>query len=242
MGNRYYRSGQERGRAVASLFDTVASRYDLLNDLQSMGLHRRWKRRLVRRAGLLKGRLALDVCCGTGDLAYGLSRAGARVVGVDFSERMLRVTLGRSGWGSVGEPLFVRGDALRLPMAAGVYDLVTMGYGLRNLESFEGGLRECWRVTRPGGCLLLLDFGKPTNRWLRAFYFGYLRFVVPWFGWWACGDADSYGYILESLRHYPGREDLERLLVECGWVRVETEDLLGGTMSLTQAFKPGPES
>lgn len=226
---------------MASLFDAVASRYDWLNDLQSLGLHRRWKKRLLGWAGQVEGRLALDVCCGTGDLAFGLSRAGARVVGVDFSERMLRMTPGRSGWGALGRPLFVRGDALRLPMASGVYDVVTMGYGLRNLASFEGGLRECWRVTRAGGCLLLLDFGRPSNRWLRAIYFGYLRFVVPWFGRLACGDADSYGYILESLRHYPGREDLERLLGQCGWAGVETEALLGGTMSLTRAFKPGPE-
>ena len=249
MANRYYEAGAERAGRVENLFDRVASRYDRLNDVQSLGLHRLWKREVVRQAVTAPGARVLDVCCGTGDLAFGLSRAGARVVGADFSAPMLEVARLRGQrdrsskrcgqdvmeWMS---PVWVRGDALRRPFAPESFDAVTIGYGLRNLGSLEEGLREFWRVTRPGGRLLILDFGKPSNRVLRYLYFGYLGFLVPWFGRLGCGDADAYGYILESLRHYPAQEGMGVLLRQAGWKPVQSRDWLGGTMNLTIAEKP----
>jgi ubiquinone/menaquinone biosynthesis methyltransferase len=249
MANRYYESGSGRARRVETLFNRVAARYDRLNDLQSLGLHRLWKRHLIQQAVARPGAWILDVCCGTGDLALGLSRAGARVVGLDFSAPMLGVARdrGQSGkrtrgfeQGGDGKAAcaWVRGDALSLPFATESFDAVTIGYGLRNLSSFPHGLREFWRVTRPGGRLLILDFGKPSNRVLRFAYFSYLRLVVPWFGRLGCGDAAAYGYILESLRHFPAQEGMPALLNQTGWEPTGSRDWLGGAMNLTTARKP----
>ena len=243
MPNPYYTPGADRARRVEILFNQVAPRYDRLNDLQSLGMHRLWKREVIRQAVLLPGCRVLDVCCGTGDLALGMERLGARVVGLDFSAPMLRIAQSRKQaaipdrrpW--CQELTWVRGDALRLPFVAGSFDGVTIGYGLRNLGSFEEGLKEFRRVTRPGGRLLILDFGKPSNRMLRVGYFWYLRLVVPWFGRLACGDADAYAYILESLHHYPDQEGVHRLLNEAGWGSVRTRGWLGGVMTLTIATR-----
>jgi demethylphylloquinol methyltransferase len=250
MANRYYQPGSERAHRVEALFNRVAARYDRLNDLQSLGLHRLWKRALVRQTRAIPGTRVLDVCCGTGDLALGLCQPGVQVVGVDFSASMLAGARnrGRSGTRRVdttlepalhekAAPAWVRADALHLPFAAESFDAVTIGYGLRNLSSFEDGLREFWRVTRPTGRLLILDFGKPSNRLVRFLYFSYLRLLVPWFGRLGCGDADAYGYILESLRHYPAQDGMAALLRTVGWEPGESRDWLGGAMNLTTACK-----
>jgi demethylmenaquinone methyltransferase/2-methoxy-6-polyprenyl-1,4-benzoquinol methylase len=243
MTNRFYIEGEGRADGVRDLFAAVAPRYDLVNDLQSLGLHRRWKRRLLDLAGVRPGESALDLCCGTGDIAFALAAAGARVTGVDFSEPMLAVARqragrgGRSGGGAGGGggrggPEFEQGDALALRFPERSFDLVTIGYGLRNLRSIEEGLAEIARVTRPGGRLLVLDFGKPRNRLWRALYFLHLRTVVPVLGRLFCGDAATHGYILESLRRYPEAGGIVRRMEEAGWVDVEWWSLLGGVMTL----------
>src|SRR3989442_29248 len=136
MANRFYAPGEERAVKVQSLFATVARRYDLINDLQSLGLHRRWKRRVVRLAEPAPGRRALDLCCGTGDVALALARAGCEVTGLDFSVEMLAVAE-RRGTGLATLPAsrckFIRGDAQALPLADASFDVVTISYGLRNL-------------------------------------------------------------------------------------------------------------
>lgn len=233
----YYRGGGERAEGVRALFAAIAPRYDLINDVQSLGLHRLWKRRLVREVNGRSGETGVDVCCGTGDVAFRLARVGIRVVGVDFSEPMLRVAAQRRP--RTGEPpCFVVGDGLTLPLADGVADVVTISYGLRNLPDFEAGLRELWRVARPGARLAILDFGKPANPGWRAVYFAYLQVVVPWFGRVFCGDAAAYGYILESLRHFPDQQGVATLLAQTGWAGVQVRNLLGGVMGLWLARKP----
>src|SRR5262245_32372810 len=210
MANRFYAPGTERSAKVCDLFATIAPRYDLINDLQSLGLHRWWKRRLIQLAGVRPGERALDLCCGTGDLAFALTRRGAQVVGLDFSGPMLAVARARCcerprAANASGEPpavphnpQFLRGDALNLPFPAASFHIVTLGYGLRNLEDLEQGLREMSRVAKPGGRLLVLDFGKPPYALWRSVYFGYLKWVVPLFGKLFCGDRATYAYILES--------------------------------------------
>jgi demethylmenaquinone methyltransferase/2-methoxy-6-polyprenyl-1,4-benzoquinol methylase len=244
MANRYFQPGDQRAQRVQALFNAIASRYDLINDLQSLGLHRRWKRRLVRRASIQPGEIALDVCCGTGDLAFALSQARARVVAVDFSDAMLAVASRRAAQSRVNleSPVFVRGDALCLPVGDESVNVVTVGYGLRNLADLEQAVREFHRVTCRGGRLLILDFGKPASRLWRGFYFAYLRLAVPLFGRAFCGDADSYRYILESLREYPAQAGIAGLLTAGGWQSPETLNLLGGTMSLTIARKSSAQS
>ena len=236
MPNKYYQAGQERAAKVQDLFAAVAPRYDLINDLQSFGLHRYWKRRLLTLADPRPGLSALDVCCGTGDVALAFAKAGAQVVGVDFSDSMLAIARQRSS--ALNVPVhWVPGDALRLPFDAGHFDVVTVSYGLRNLADFDAGLREMHRVAKPGGRLLVLDFGKPRHRFLRASYFAYLRCWVPLFGRMLCGDAATYAYILESLRHYPAQEGVEAVMRQLRCEPVRVFNLLGGMMSINYGVK-----
>ena len=240
MTNKFYSAGAQRAAKVSDLFATIATRYDLINDLQSFGLHRVWKRRLVRVAAVNPAARALDLCCGTGDVAFALARRGLDVTGLDFSEPMLAVAGKRaaSAAGPASRVRFLLGDAQQIPFPDASFDVVTVSYGLRNLASLETGLREMARVARPGGRLFALDFGKPDNALWRAVYFAYLRRFVPLLGRWLCGDADTHGYILESLLHYPAQEGVASLMREMGLHDVRIVNLLGGIMSINHAERP----
>jgi demethylmenaquinone methyltransferase/2-methoxy-6-polyprenyl-1,4-benzoquinol methylase len=251
MANKFYQPGGQRAAKVNDLFARVARRYDLLNDLQSFGLHRLWKRRLVQLAGARPGERALDVCCGTGDVALALARCGVSVVGLDFSEPMLdvanarrrksEVRIRKADGGSLHQPpnpTFVRGDAQQIPFPDHSFEIVTVAYGLRNLADWEVGLREMQRVTKPGGRVLVLDFGRPDPALWRAIYFGYLRFVVPVLGGLVGGDAEAYAYIYESLRRYVAQRGVADKMRELGLIQVRIVNLLGGSMSINYGEKP----
>jgi len=246
MGSGYYQTGEQRAERVNDLFAAIAPRYDLINDLQSFGLHRWWKRRLLQLAAVKPGDTALDLCCGTGDVAFALAAAGAHTTGVDFSAPMLAVAEARKAKGhgrgaEVCEPgslTFRQGDALHLPFPDAHFAVVTISYGLRNLASVEAGLREMWRVLKPGGRLLVLDFGKPDNAAWRAAYFAYLRFAVPVFGRLFCKNAEAYAYILESLQHYPAQRGVDGGLRALGAPDPRIVSFLGGVMSINVAVKP----
>lgn len=239
----FFQPGASRSPRVKDLFGAIAGRYDLINDLQSLGLHRWWKRRVVRLAQVGPGQRALDLCCGTGDLAFGLAATGCDVVGLDFSEPMLEVARARCKRGRRersacgGRLEFIAGDALAIPFPAGSFDAVTIGYGLRNLPDFRAGLVEMQRVLCPGGRLVVLDFGKPENPLWRWLYFAYLRVVVPGFGRWFCRNAAAYAYILDSLEAYPAQRGITALLRELGFDPVRVWNLLGGAMSLHRALR-----
>ncbi len=257
MANIYFDPGEQRAAKVNQLFTSIAPRYDLLNDLQSFGLHRCWKRRVLRLARGGPGARALDLCCGTGDLALGMARQGTEVIGLDFSQRMLEVAvrkstvhspqsavrspestvLGLRPVQSRQSPQFVRGDAQRIPFADDSFDIVTVGYGLRNLVSWEAGLQEMQRVAKRGGRLVVLDFGKPENAFWRGLYFGYLRLFVPLLGRVFVGDASAYAYILESLRHYAAQQVVAARMRGLGLANVQVLNLLGGVMSINYAEK-----
>jgi demethylmenaquinone methyltransferase/2-methoxy-6-polyprenyl-1,4-benzoquinol methylase len=237
MSNRFYVEGQQRGEKVNDLFARVAPRYDLINDLQSLGLHRAWKRRVLRLAAVKPGDRALDLCCGTGDIAFALARSGVHVKAVDFSEAMLNVARRRLPPGASHAPQFQQGDAQRLGFPDNTFDVVTVGYGLRNLGSWETGLREMHRVAKSGGRLLVLEFGKPDNAAWRSFYFGYLRWVVPFFGKLFCGDSATHTNILESLRHYPGQRGVAEAMTRLGCRDVRIVNLVGGAMSINSGLK-----
>jgi demethylmenaquinone methyltransferase/2-methoxy-6-polyprenyl-1,4-benzoquinol methylase len=240
MANAFYDPGDQRAAKVNQLFAPIARRYDFINDLQSFGLHRLWKNRLVRMTNLAPGNAALDVCCGTGDIAQRLARAGARVKGLDFSSPMLEVARERNKAHAQGPQTvveFLQGDALDLPFEADTFDAVTVGYGLRNLSSWEKGLAEMVRVARPGGRVLVLDFGKPDDRLWRALYFTYLRLVVPLLGLVFCRNSSAYAYILESLKHYPAQNGVAKRMQSLGLTNIRIVNLLGGMMSINYGEK-----
>ncbi len=246
--NKFYVPGEERAARVHALFGTIAGRYDLINDLQSFGLHRHWKNRLLRLAAARPGERALDLCCGTGDVAFALARQGADVVGLDFNEPMLAVAAeraknqkpvaGATASPSVSAVKFLRGDAQQIPFPDATFDLVTISYGLRNLADWELGLREMQRVARPGGRLLVLDFARPDNALWRGIYFGYLRWFVPLLGRCLCGDPDTHGYILESLKHYAAQKKVAAKMESLGLTDVRILNLMGGIMSINYGVKP----
>jgi demethylmenaquinone methyltransferase/2-methoxy-6-polyprenyl-1,4-benzoquinol methylase len=236
VSNKFYQAGEQRGARVADLFGAIAPRYDLINDLQSLGMHRRWKKLLVRMAGVQRGEKALDLCCGTGDIAFALNGAGADVVGLDFSPAMLEVARAR-GRRNGCAARFMTGDVLQIPFEESRFDIVTIGYGLRNLSSWERGLEEMARVARSGGRLLVLDCGKPESWLWRRIYFAYLKVVVPVFGKIFCHDSDTYAYILESLKVYPGQRGVAEKLRAMNCRDVVTRNLMGGAMSIHFARK-----
>ena len=252
VSNVFYAPGEQRAARVNDLFAAIARRYDLLNDLQSFGLHRRWKHHVVELAAVRPGQRALDVCCGTGDLALALAQRGAEVTGLDFSPAMLEMARTRSQKSEAGgqkaevctpssvfrPPVFLQGDAQQLPFPDNSFDAVTVGYGLRNLASWETGLREMLRVARTGARLVVLDFGKPPNPLWRAIYFAHLRISVPLIGRLFCGNADAYAYILESLKHYPAQEGVAEKMRELKLSNVRVINLLGGAMAINYGEKP----
>ena len=245
MSNAFYTSGEQRAAKVNDLFAAIARRYDLLNDLQSFGLHRRWKRRVVELAAVQSGQRALDLCCGTGDIAFALARHGAEVTGLDFSQAMLEIaeTRRRKNFKSQdsnlkSNPQFIQGDARQIPFPDASFDIVTVGYGLRNLTRWEKGLDEMHRVAKPGARLVVLDFGKPANALWRAIYFGHLRCSVPLIGRLFCGNADAYAYILESLKHYPAQLAVAAKMRELKLVNVRVINLLGGAMAINYGEQP----
>jgi len=264
--SKFYQADEHRAEKVQELFATIARQYDLLNDLMSAGLHRRWKRRVVELAsgeravedGRGKGKEVLDLCCGTGDIAFRFARQGARVTGVDFTEAMLRVARAREWPGPAGTPnaptggtspsrtsasrgdvSWVRADALRLPFRDNSFDVVSVGYGLRNLADIERGLREILRVLKPGGRFLSLDFGKPAARMFCGLYFGYLRTVLPMLGRIFCGDPDTHGYILASLPGYPAQRGIRELMESIGYGECGFEEFCLGSMAINYGMKPG---
>jgi demethylmenaquinone methyltransferase/2-methoxy-6-polyprenyl-1,4-benzoquinol methylase len=241
MPDKYFSPGQSRAAKVDQLFTSIARRYDLINDIQSFGLHRYWKRRVVHLADLHPGDTALDVCCGTGDLAFALGRHGAETIGLDFNSEMLQAAKKRvsesNTHGPGMLPRFVQGDALNLPFPENSFDVVTIGYGLRNLASWEAGLREMYRVTKPGGRLLVLEFGKPGNPLLQNLYFAYLKLLVPVLGRVVAGNGAAYAYILESLKEYPGQNGVAAKMAALGLRNVEIVNFCGGTMSIIRASK-----
>ena len=221
------------------MFDRIAGRYDLLNSVMTAGLHHRWRERAADRAELSAGDTALDVCCGTGDLALELAgrvAPGGRVVGCDFSEPML--DLAREKAARRGSPgiRFEWADALRLPYDAGRFDAVTVGFGIRNLSDLDLGLREMARVLCPGGRLVILEITQPTRPPLSTFYSLWFDRVVPLLGAVA-GDPEAYSYLPESVRGFPRPGGLAEKMDAAGLERVRWTVLAGGIIAIHSGIR-----
>lgn len=239
MSNSFYDAGEQRAAKVNDLFARIARRYDFLNDLQSFGMHRLWKRRVASLSQAAPGTRALDLCCGTGDISFALARRGAATTGLDFSAEMLGVATQRQDddKSRLSNLKFIQGDAQKTPYDNASFDIVTVGYGLRNLTSWERGVDEMYRVAKPGARLIVLDFGKPSNPLWRAIYFTHLKISVPIIGLLFCGNASAYAYILESLKHYPAQLAVEEKMRALNMKDVRVINLLGGAMAINYGEK-----
>ncbi len=234
--------GEDRKRDyVRSLFGRIAGRYDLTNDVMSLGLHRRWKDRLVELADLRPDHRVLDLAAGTGDLALRTARRvrEGTVVAVDLTPEMMRVGRRREGADRIR---WVQGDALDLPFPDRCFDRVLVGYGLRNFPDLARSLAEVRRCLKPGGRLLSLDFGKPSAGWLRAGWLRYLELSTTAAGWLLHRDPEAYLYIPESLRRYPSQDELSGLMSRTGFRPCAWIDLMLGTMAIHVAHRPEREA
>jgi demethylmenaquinone methyltransferase/2-methoxy-6-polyprenyl-1,4-benzoquinol methylase len=201
----------------------------------SYGQDRRWKRRLIDLASPQPGARALDLATGTGDIAYALADRGARVVGLDITLRMIELARHKSARRRALP--FVQGDMLALPFPSASFDLVTTGYGLRNVPDLSTAIDEIGRVLAPGGQVLSLDFNRPANRVVRGAYLAYLTVVGATLGWMLHRDPDTYRYIPASIRQYPGAEAVARLFEARGFQRVRCHAVLGGLMTIHHAIR-----
>ncbi len=225
-------------RYVRRLFATIADRYDLITVLLSYGQDRRWKKRLVRLAAVRPGMRAVDLATGTGDIALQLAAAGADVVGVDVTLRMIQLANAKPAGGR-RHPLYMVGDMLALPFADSSFDLATAGYGLRNVPDLRAAIGEIHRVLKAGGVALSLDFNRPANPIVRAVYLAYLNVTGAILGWLLHRDPDTYRYIPASIRNYPGAAGVARMFEAQGFDGVEHRRVLGGLMTIHIARKKG---
>jgi demethylmenaquinone methyltransferase/2-methoxy-6-polyprenyl-1,4-benzoquinol methylase len=226
---------EEKAKRVEQVFDRVAERYDLMNDLMSFGLHRLWKAFAVSVARIRPGERVLDVASGSGDLARALAARGAEVCMSDINGPML--ARGRDRMADAGRLApAVRCDAERLPFAGGAFDCVTVGFGLRNMTHKEDALAEMARVLKPGGRLLVLEFSKIWAP-LQAPYDLYSFRVLPWLGERVAGDAASYRYLAESIRMHPDQASLSAMMERAGLERVEYFNLSAGAVAVHRGYK-----
>jgi demethylmenaquinone methyltransferase / 2-methoxy-6-polyprenyl-1,4-benzoquinol methylase len=237
----------DASRQVRDMFTQIAPRYDLLNHLLSLQLDRLWRARVAHRLRAILDRpdaLALDLCCGTGDLAFSLSRAGrARVIGADFSHAMLvrarqkSTSLGHSAKNANAPMSFFEADALHLPFASGSFDLVTSAFGFRNLANYEEGLKEIQRVLKPGGTIAILEFTEPPVGLVGNLYRWYFRNILPRIGGFLSGDRTAYTYLPASVSRFFRPVELASLMSVVGYDSAEFKVWTLGTVALHTGVK-----
>ena len=228
------RDSAQFAEQVNRMFDRVAGRYDLLNSLMSAGLHHRWRERAADRAELSAGDSVLDVCCGTGDLAFELAGRVApngKVIGCDFSEPMLDLAREKAAGRGIEGARFEWADALSLPYDAGRFDAVTVGFGVRNFADRDRGLREMTRVLRPGGRLVVLEFTEPRRPPFSTFYALWFDRLAPILGRLS-DDPEAYAYLAESVHSFPRPHGLAEMMDAAGLGRIRYTILAGGIVTI----------
>lgn len=226
---------------VADVFHSVAAKYDIMNDLMSMGIHRVWKRFTIDASAVRPGNKVLDLAGGTGDLTRKFSEVvgeTGQVVLADINDSMIKV--GREkleNLGIVGNVEYVQANAEVLPFADNTFDIVTIAFGLRNVTDKDAALRSINRVLKPGGRLLVLEFSKPTQDWLSKVYDFYSFNILPNMGQLIANDKESYQYLSESIRMHPDQETLKGMMENAGFDQVKYTNLTGGIVALHKGFK-----
>ncbi|WP_372625729.1 bifunctional demethylmenaquinone methyltransferase/2-methoxy-6-polyprenyl-1,4-benzoquinol methylase UbiE [Arsukibacterium sp.] len=231
----------EKVSLVANVFHSVAAKYDIMNDVMSLGIHRLWKRFTLDCSGVRPGQHVLDLAGGTGDIAALFSRrvgANGKVVLADINESMLNV--GRDklrDLGLINNIEFVQANAEALPFADNSFDIISIGFGLRNVTDKAAALKSMFRVLKPGGRLLVLEFSKPEQQWLSKVYDMYSFKLLPVMGQLIANDKESYQYLAESIRMHPDQETLKTMMAEAGFAEVSYHNLTGGIVALHRGFK-----
>jgi len=232
---------EEKAEHVREVFDSVASSYDIMNDLMSLGIHRLWKRHTIELAGVRRGQRVLDLAAGTGDLSErfaGIVGTEGEVVLTDINAAML--TRGRDrlmNAGVAGNLYYAQVNAEALPFPEDYFDCVTIGFGLRNVTNKQRALEEMYRVLRPAGRALILEFSQPGSRPLRKLYDLYSFSVLPTLGRLVAGDSESYRYLAESIRMHPDQETLRAMMEQAGLERCDFFNLSGGIVAIHRGYK-----
>lgn len=232
----------EKQRKVADVFDSVASKYDIMNDLMSFGIHRLWKRVAIDFSGARAGNQILDLAGGTGDLSKRFSRIvgeTGKVVLADINASMLNVGRDKlNNEGYVSNIEYVQANAEELPFADNQFDVITIAFGLRNVTDKQKALNSMTRVLKPGGRLLVLEFSKPQNPLMSKAYDLYSFSALPLMGKLVTNDSESYKYLAESIRMHPNQETLKNMMEEAGLVRVSYQNMTNGVVALHRGVKP----
>lgn len=234
-------SKEKKQKYVSRMFETIAPRYDFITGFLSYGMDRRWKRVLVKRARLTGDEAVLDLACGTGDITFALARElmTGYTVGLDITGGMLEIAERKRRVADVQNVSFNRADIMKLPYRDKQFDVVTGGYALRNVPDIESALCEIRRVLKPGGLLISLDFGHPSSAVYRWAYFRYLAVVGSALGIALHRDADTYRYISESLKLYPGQTGVQASMDRVGFVETGVLNFGGGIMAINYGSNPG---
>lgn len=231
---------EDKEKLVKGVFDSVASNYDLMNDVMSFGIHRLWKQYAIDIANVKEGDAILDLASGTGDLIKLYHKKignSGRIVSSDINEAMLdegKRNLINSGVLGIE---FVQANAEKLPFEDNSFDLVSIAFGLRNVTDKDKALSEMCRVLKPGGVLIVLEFSKTTNPVLEKIYDAYSFNLIPKFGSWFAGDEDSYQYLAESIRKHPDQETLKQMIIDAGFDMCEYQNLTGGVVAIHKGIK-----
>ena len=234
-------SKEEKPQLVNKVFDSVAFRYDLMNDLMSAGLHRLWKDNFIDWLAPRKNTHLLDVAGGTGDIAFRFinrTKNQAAVTVIDRNENMLKEGKRRSNGGKLETDLeWVCGDAMKLPFKSEVFDYYTISFGIRNVLDLKQCLSEAFRVLKPGGRIMILEFSKVENQTLNKIYDAFSFNIVPRLGKLIANDAESYQYLIESIRKFPSQEKLANLVTEAGFRQVKYRNLTQGVVAMHSGWK-----
>ena len=231
----------DKARLIADVFHSVANRYDLMNDLMSLGVHRLWKRYAAELSAVREGQTVLDLAGGTGDLAALLApKVGksGKIILSDINDSMLKIGRERmTNQGHIGNIEYVLANAESLPFSDKQFDCVCIAFGLRNVTDKNAALHSIYRVLKPGGRLLVLEFSKPTNSLIKQIYDQYSFNILPKIGKFVADDTDSYRYLAESIRMHPDQQTLKSMVIDAGFDQCDVHNLSGGIVALHRGFR-----
>lgn len=231
---------QSKEERVHGVFEKISDQYDSMNSIISFKRHIAWRKNVMQKMDVQKGRKALDVCTGTGDWALALSEAVGKdgeVIGLDFSNNMLKVAKEKKEKAHIEHVTFIQGNAMELPFEDDTFDYVTIGFGLRNVPDYDQVIREMYRVVKPGGKVVCLETSQPTLIGYRQLYYFYFRFIMPLFGRIFAKSYEEYSWLQESARDFPNKQRLKQMFLHAGFDEVYVKGYSGGVAAMHMAIK-----